>query len=342
LPNSFQSLISLTNESAADIFSRMRKTTLITGIAGFIGSRVAELLADRGERVIGIDNLNDAYDVGLKKARIERIKRPDIQIHICDILDYDRMEEIFRLEKPTHVCHLAAQAGVRHSLINPFIYQRTNVEGTLNLLEISRNYMPENFVFASSSSVYGGNEKVPFSESDNVDKPISIYAATKKATELMAHVYSSLYGLKTTALRFFTVYGPWGRPDMACYKFSTLIMSGKPIELFNNGDMFRDFTYIDDIASGVVSSLERPFGCEVFNLGNSRMERLADFVALIEENLGQKAEKLMLPMQPGDVPRTNSDIEKAKRMLDFNPKTNIEDGIRMFCDWFKTYHSDLF
>jgi UDP-glucuronate 4-epimerase len=202
--------------------------------------------------------------------------------------------------------------------------------------------MPENFVFASSSSVYGGNEKTPFSEDDNVDKPISIYAATKKATELMAHVYSSLYGLNTTALRFFTVYGPWGRPDMACYKFSRLIMTGQPIELYNHGDMFRDFTYIDDIARGVVSSLERPFGCEVFNLGNSRMERLADFVDLIELHLGRKAEKLMLPIQPGDVPRTNSDIEKAKCMLDFRPETNIEDGIRRFCEWFKVYHADLF
>jgi UDP-glucuronate 4-epimerase len=320
----------------------MRKTVLVTGVAGFIGSRVAEELAARGDRVIGIDNLNDAYDVGLKKARLERIKHPNIEIKICDILDFDKMEDVFREDRPTHVCHLAAQAGVRLSLANPFIYQKTNIEGTLNLLEAARKHMPENFVYASSSSVYGGNEKIPFSEQDNVDRPISIYAATKKATELMAHVYSSLYGMNTTALRFFTVYGPWGRPDMACYKFSMLIMRGKPIELYNHGHMYRDFTYIDDIARGVISSIDKPFGCEVFNLGNSRMEKLAGFVSLIEEHLGRKAEKIMLPMQPGDVPKTNSDIDKAKRLLGFEPETNIEDGIRGFCAWFREYHSELF
>lgn len=320
----------------------MPKTVFLTGVAGFIGSRVAEELLARDDRVIGVDNLNDYYDVGLKKARLERIKHPGLEFHVSDILDYGKTEELFERRRPTHVCHLAAQAGVRYSLENPFVYQKTNVEGTLNLLEISRKYRPENFVFASSSSVYGGNEKTPFSVEDRVDSPISLYAATKKSGELMAHVYSRLFGLKTTALRFFTVYGPWGRPDMACYKFALNIMRGEPIELYNNGDMQRDFTFIDDIVKGVVSAIDTPFDYEIFNLGNSRMERLSDFVALIEKYLGREAEKKMLPMQPGDVYKTNADIEKSTRLLGFRPEVNIEEGLRRFFEWFRSYHSDMF
>lgn len=320
----------------------MSKIVFVTGIAGFIGSRVAEELLARGDSVVGVDNLNDYYDVSLKKARLERIGHPGLEFHHCDILDYGKMEALFESGRPTHVCHLAAQAGVRYSLENPFVYQKTNVEGTLNLLEISRKYKPENFVFASSSSVYGGNVKIPFSVEDRVDSPISLYAATKKSGELMAHVYSRLYGLKTTALRFFTVYGPWGRPDMACYKFALRIMRGEPIELYNNGDMYRDFTFIDDIVKGVVSAIDTPFDYEIFNLGNSRMERLSDFVSLLEKHLGREAEKKLLPIQPGDVYKTNADIEKSSRLLGFRPEINIEEGLRRFCAWFREYHADLF
>lgn len=320
----------------------MSKIVFVTGIAGFIGSRVAEELLARGDSVVGVDNLNDYYDVSLKKARLERIGHPGLVFHHCDILDYGKIEALFESGRPTHVCHLAAQAGVRYSLENPFVYQKTNVEGTLNLLEISRKYKPENFVFASSSSVYGGNVKIPFSVEDRVDSPISLYAATKKSGELMAHVYSRLYGLKTTALRFFTVYGPWGRPDMACYKFALNIMRGEPIELYNNGDMQRDFTFIEDIVRGVISSIDTPFDYEIFNLGNSRMERLSDFVSLLEKHLGREAEKKLLPMQPGDVYKTNADIEKSSRLLGFRPEINIEEGLRRFCAWFREYHADLF
>jgi len=320
----------------------MSKKVLVTGAAGFIGSSIAESLLARGDTVIGVDNLNDYYDVSLKKARLKRIEHPALEFHHCDILDREKMTSLFEAGKPTHVCHMAAQAGVRYSIENPYTYQKTNVEGTLNLLELVRNHRPENFVYASSSSVYGGNEKIPFSVEDRVDNPISLYAATKKTTELFAHVYSHLFGIKTTGLRFFTVYGPYGRPDMACYKFALKIMRGEPIDLYNRGEMFRDFTYVDDIVKGVIASIDTPFDYEIFNLGNSNMEQLSRFVEIIEENLGRKAEKNLLPMQPGDVPRTNADVEKSTRLLGFKPEIRIEEGLRRFFDWFKQYHADLF
>jgi len=320
----------------------MRKRVLVTGAAGFIGAATAEALLGRGDEVIGADNLNDYYDVRLKHARLERIKHPAFRFHRIDVADRAAVEALFGRERPTHVCHLAAQAGVRFSLVAPHVYQRSNVEGTLNLLEAARRNPPENFVYASSSSVYGGNTKTPFAEDDRTDDPISLYAATKKATELMAHAYSRLFGIKTTGLRFFTVYGPWGRPDMACYKFALLIMRGSPIELYNNGDMLRDFTYIDDIVRGVLAAIDNPFDCEILNLGNSRPERLTDLVTLIEKHLGRAAEKKMLPMQPGDVPKTCADVSKAARLLGFKPETNIEEGLARFFDWFRQYHSELF
>lgn len=320
----------------------MSKTVFITGVAGFIGSHVAERLLARGDKVIGIDNMNDYYPVSLKEARLARIKHPNLRFELCDIADHQKLYDTIRQDPPTHVCHLAAQAGVRYSIENPFVYQKTNVEGILNLLEIMREFEPENFVYASSSSVYGKNKKTPFSVEDNVDKPISLYAATKKTSELFVHVYHHLYGMKTTGLRFFTVYGPWGRPDMACYKFALLIMQGKPIPLFNGGDMYRDFTYIDDIVNGVIASIDTPFDYEILNLGNSKIENLMSFVELIEKYLGREADKKLLPTQPGDVYKTNADIEKSRKMLGFDPQTGIEEGLKRFFDWFKIYHSDMF
>lgn len=319
----------------------MKKTIFLTGAAGFIGFHVGSALLARGDRVVGVDNLNDYYDVGLKRARLAKLEAAggDFSFEEADVSDYARMDALFECMKPTHVCHLAAQAGVRYSLTNPFIYEKSNCEGTLALLEVARHRKPENFVYASSSSVYGANTKIPFSVEDRVDLPISLYAATKRATELYAHTYSHLFKVRTTGLRFFTVYGPWGRPDMACYKFALQILRGQPIELYNNGDMQRDFTYVDDIVKGVIAAIDKPHDCEVFNLGNSRMEKLGHFVELIEKYLGRKAEKKMLPMQPGDVHKTFADIEKSTRVLGFKPEITIEEGLRRFFEWFKVYHA---
>lgn len=312
---------------------------LITGAAGFIGFNLCMKLLLRGDRVIGLDNLNDYYDVNLKKARLAILEKYENFSFIKgDLADLDCLKNIFHDHKPTHVCNLAAQAGVRYSLINPFAYEESNLKGFLNIMHLSKEFNVENFVYASSSSVYGNNKKTPFSVDDTVDTPISIYAATKKANELMAHTYSHLYDLNTTGLRFFTVYGPWGRPDMALFLFTRAILSGEPIKVFNYGKMQRDFTYIDDIIQGVVASLDTPFKYEIFNIGNSQTVELETYINCIEEELGIKAKRELLPMQPGDVPATSADIEKTTRMLGFKPTTNVRQGIKKFIKWYREYY----
>lgn len=312
---------------------------LITGAAGFIGFNLCMKLLLRGDRVIGLDNLNDYYDVNLKKARLAILEKYENFSFIKgDLADLDCLKNIFHDHKPTHVCNLAAQAGVRYSLINPFAYEESNLKGFLNIMHLSKEFNVENFVYASSSSVYGNNKKTPFSVDDTVDTPISIYAATKKANELMAHTYSYLYDLNTTGLRFFTVYGPWGRPDMALFLFTRAILSGEPIKVFNYGKMQRDFTYIDDIIQGVVASLDTPFKYEIFNIGNSQTVELETYINCIEEELGIKAKRELLPMQPGDVPATSADIEKTTRMLGFKPTTNVRQGIKKFIKWYREYY----
>jgi len=311
---------------------------LVTGGAGFIGFHVTKALLARGESVIIVDTFNDYYDLKIKYNRIKQIKRhKNLVVYKKDISNYREMEKIFRKHKFDKICHLAAQAGVRYSLKDPFRYEIWNNLGTLNLLELCRKFKIKDFVYASSSSVYGGNKKIPFSEKDNVDSPISFYAATKKANELYAHVYHHLYGLNCTGLRFFIVYGPWGRPDMAAYKFVRAIEEGKPIEVYNYGNMKRDFTYVSDIVKGILAAIDKPFGYEIFNLGNNRPVELNKFIAVIEKNLGRKAEKKMMPMQQGDVPATYADIRKAKKMLGFEPKINIEQGVKKFVEWYKDY-----
>jgi len=256
-----------------------------------------------------------------------------------DLTDYTALEKLFKQHKIEKVCHLAAQAGVRYSLKDPHTYVQSNIQGTLNLLELCRHYNVPTFIYASSSSVYGGNKKVPFSESDRVDTPISAYAATKRSKELLAYTYHHLYEINVTGLRFFTVYGPWGRPDMACYLFTKAIMEGKPIRVLNHGKMRRDFTYITDIVAGVVAALDKEYSCEIFNLGNSNTVELNQFIEVLEKNLGKQAEKILEPIQPGDVEETYVDIDKSREKLGFNPTTNIEEGIPKFVQWYKEYES---
>lgn len=312
---------------------------LVTGSAGFIGFHLSRRLLDLGYHVVGLDNLNPYYDVGLKKARLELLKPyKGFRFVKGDIQDLAALRRLFREQKITRICNLAAQAGVRHSLKDPFSYQKSNIEGFLNLLELAREYGVENFVYASSSSVYGKNKKNPYSVEDRVDNPISLYAATKKANELMAHAYSHLYGIPCTGLRFFTVYGPWGRPDMALFLFTDAILHDRPINVFNYGNMRRDFTYIDDIVAGTVSAIERPAPYEIFNLGNSDSTSLMDFIETIESELGRKAEKNMLPMQPGDVVETSADITESHEILGFSPKTPLKMGIRAFIAWYREYY----
>lgn len=320
---------------------------LVTGAAGFIGSHVSHALLGRGEQVVGIDNLNDYYRVQLKRDRLAPLlAQPGFRFIEIDIADNDAFNTALRGEKITRVIHLAAQAGVRYSIEHPFAYSRANVTGHLVILEYCRHLASlEHLVYASSSSVYGGNEKLPFSESDPVDRPISLYAATKKADELMSHTYSHLYGLPQTGLRFFTVYGPWGRPDMAMWMFTEAILAGKPIRVFNHGDMKRDFTFIDDIVAGVIACFDKPPKADgksaphrIYNIGNHRSERLSDMIALIEKSLGRKAEKILEPMQPGDVAETYADITVIQRDHGFAPKTSIESGIPLFVEWYKNYH----
>jgi len=296
-------------------------------------------LLEDGFHVFGIDNLNDYYDLNLKKARLDRLLRNDnFTFSKSDIADMDVMDNVFKSFKPKQVINLAAQAGVRFSLENPQAYIQANVVGFMNILECCRYHKVDGLIYASSSSVYGGNTKYPFSENDSVDHPISIYAATKKTNELMAHTYSHLYGMNTTGLRFFTVYGPWGRPDMAMYIFASKISAGEPIPVFNHGQMQRDFTYIDDIIQGVRAAMEKNYSCEVFNLGNNRSENLLEMIQIIEENIGKKVDMDLMGMQPGDIERTFADINHSQEMLDYQPTTTISSGIPKFIDWFREYH----
>ena len=330
---------------------------LVTGAAGFIGMHCIERLLARGDHVVGIDNLNDYYDVALKESRLSRIAdHPAFRFHRISIEDNEAMAGIFAEEKPNRVIHLAAQAGVRYSLENPYAYIDANLQGFMNILEGCRNNDVAHLAYASSSSVYGGNEQMPFSEHHSVDHPVSLYGATKKANELMAHTYSHLYGLPTTGLRFFTVYGPWGRPDMALFLFTDAIRNGRPIDVFNQGAMVRDFTYIDDIVEGVIRVLDKtatpdpdfdpmkpdpgsstaPF--RVFNIGNGNPTPLMDYIGALEEALGMTAEKNMMPMQPGDVPATSADTSELRDWVGFAPNTDVRDGVQCFVDWYIGYY----
>jgi len=312
---------------------------LVTGAAGFIGMHLCKSLLEDGFYVFGIDNLNDYYNPDLKQARLDQLTRYENFIFSkSDIADMGALDDIFQLFNPKKVVNLAAQAGVRYSLENPHAYVQANVVGFMNILECCRHHEVQGLIYASSSSVYGGNKQYPFSVEDKVDQPISIYAATKKANELMAHTYSHLYALNTTGLRFFTVYGPWGRPDMAMYIFASMISAGEPIPVFNHGRMQRDFTYIDDIIQGVRAAMERNYSYEVFNLGNNRSEDLLEMIRLIEENIGKKADMDLQGMQPGDVEKTFADIDHSQEMLGFEPTTPIFAGIPKFIDWFRDYH----
>jgi UDP-glucuronate 4-epimerase len=320
-------------------------TIVVTGAAGFIGHHVSKALLARGQAVLGIDNLNDYYDVRLKQARLDRLAdQKDFRFELANIADRDKIADLIGRTAPQGVIHLAAQAGVRYSLENPYAYVESNVLGHVTMLEAVRA-LPHrpHFVYASSSSVYGGNVKLPFAVEDRVDHPVSLYAATKKADELISHSYSHLFGVPATGLRFFTVYGPWGRPDMAAYLFADAIMQGRPIRVFNHGRMRRDFTYIDDIVAGVLAALDRPPVGEgaphrVYNLGNNQSENLLDFIGKIEKALGREAEKNFEPLQPGDVEATYADIEASTRDLGFFPTVSIDEGVPRFIDWYMEYH----
>lgn len=331
---------------------------LVTGAAGFIGYHLSQALLARGDAVIGIDNLNDYYDVSLKEARLSRLEaQAGFKCHRLDVADRSGVEDIFKQHDFDRVVHLAAQAGVRYSIENPHAYVQSNLVGFLNILEGCRHRQVPHLTYASSSSVYGANEEQPFSEQHNVDHPVSLYAASKKSNELMAHTYSSLYNLPTTGLRFFTVYGPWGRPDMALFKFTRGILEGTPIDLYNRGDMVRDFTYIDDIVEGVVRVSDRiaepddkwsgqnpnpdtsyaPY--RLYNIGNNQPVKLLDFVEAIERAAGRKAEKRLLPMQDGDVPSTFADVSSLEAAVGFKPKTPVQSGIDRFVAWYREYYN---
>lgn len=314
---------------------------LITGAAGFIGFSLSKKLLENGEQIVGIDNLNNYYSQQLKKDRLKiLLKYPNFSFYKVDICDYPMLEKVFLKNKPRIVCNLAAQAGVRYSLENPFAYEKSNMLGFLNVLELMRKFKIKNLVFASSSSVYGGINKTPFKENMPINKPISVYAATKAANEFYAYVYHHLFGINCIGLRFFSVYGPWGRPDMALFLFTKSISEGKKISVFNFGKMSRDFTYIDDIVNGVEKSLKKveKIDYEIINLGQSKPINLNKFINLIEKNLGKKAKKDLLPMQKGDVVQTCASILKAKKILGYTPKTSIEKGISNFINWYKEYY----
>ncbi len=330
---------------------------LVTGAAGFIGFHVSERLLAAGHQVIGIDNLNDYYDVNLKQARLDLLApHSSFRFDKIDLADRNAMAELFATEKFDRVIHLAAQAGVRYSIDNPHAYADSNLVGHLNVLEGCRHNKVGHLLYASSSSVYGLNRKLPFSTDDSVDHPISLYAATKKANELMSHTYSHLYGLPTTGLRFFTVYGPWGRPDMALFKFTRAIVEGKSIDVYNHGQMRRDFTYIDDIAEAIVrlqdvipqadtewtveqgspATSSAPY--RVYNIGNSNPVTLMDYITALETSLGKVAQKNMLPMQPGDVLETSADTQALYEVIGFKPQTAVNDGVQRFVDWYKAFY----
>jgi UDP-glucuronate 4-epimerase len=312
---------------------------LVTGVAGFIGMHCAQRLLERGDEVLGIDNFSPYYSIELKQARLARLEdKPGFRFSRVDIADSSSLKKIFESEKPEAVLHLAAQPGVRYSLENPGAYVQTNLVGFAHVLECCRAHPPKHLVFASSSSVYGTNEKLPWSESDNVDRPISLYAATKKSNELMAHVYSHLYRLPATGLRYFTVYGPWGRPDMSPVLFARAIMEGRPIPVFNHGDMQRDFTYVDDIVEGTLRVLARPAPYAVYNIGNHAPVGLLDYIAILEKALGRKARLEMKPMQPGDVKATYADTTALRHAVGFAPSTPLETGLARFAEWFKSYY----
>lgn len=318
---------------------------LITGAAGFIGFHTALSLLNRGDTVIGIDNHNNYYDPTLKEARLSRLKNNNnFNFHRVDIIDKEAVNHVFESEPPDYVIHLAAQAGVRYSLENPYAYIDSNVIGFMNILEACRYYPIKHLVYASSSSVYGGNEKIPFSVEDKVEKPVSLYGATKASNELMSYSYNHLYKIPMTGLRFFTVYGPWGRPDMAYFKFTKNIINGDSIDVFNNGNHARDFTYIDDIVAGVVSSVDRHIDdkndCKIYNLGNNKPVELMQFIQTLENIIGKKAKLNMLPMQNGDVEKTYADIIVSMNELNYSPNTNIEDGLARFVEWFRDYYKD--
>ncbi len=331
---------------------------LVTGAAGFIGSHVSTQLLDRGDEVIGLDNLNNYYDVRLKDARLANLTtREKFRFLKMELSDRSAMAEMFRTERPKRVVHLAAQPGVRYSIQNPHAYVDSNLVGFMNVLEGCRHNEIEHLVYASSSSVYGANTTMPFSIHQTVDHPLSLYAATKKANELMAHTYSHLYQLPTTGLRFFTVYGPWGRPDMALFMFTKAILEGKPIDVFNNGQMRRDFTYVDDIVEGVIRVLDRfaspnpewnsaapdpgtsrsPY--RIYNIGNNNPVELLHVIHCLETELGRTAVKNLLPMQPGDVPATYADVDDLVRDCNFKPNTSIEEGIKKFATWYRDYYA---
>ena len=314
----------------------------VTGTAGFIGMHLAQNLLEEGHEVVGLDNFNDYYPVQLKRDRQATLNRHHRYTGIeGDLCDTALLTRLFKEHRFDVVCNLAAQAGVRYSLTNPFVYQKSNLEGFLNILEACRHAKTPRLVYASSSSVYGGNTKLPFSESDPVDHPVSLYAATKKANELMAHTYTQLYGLQTVGLRFFTVYGPWGRPDMAMWIFTKTMLEGKPVPVFNHGKMRRDFTFVDDIVAGVKASLFCPGlnPYEVINLGNHNSENLMDMIGILATNLGVDPKMELLPIQPGDVEATYADISLAQAKLGFKPTTSIAQGIPRFLKWYRDYHS---
>ena len=341
-------------------YHRAPQKVLVTGAAGFIGFHLSKRLLERGDMVVGLDNLNDYYDVNLKLARLKQVAmNPSFKPVRLDLADRDAMKRLFEEEKFDVVVNLAAQAGVRYSLINPYSYIDSNVSGFLNILEGCRHNNVKHLVFASSSSVYGANTKMPFSVHDNVDHPVSLYAATKKANELMAHTYASLYKIPCTGLRFFTVYGPWGRPDMALFLFTKAIIEGRPIDIFNYGKMQRDFTYIDDIVEGIVRVMDNiaapdaawtgdapdsatsyaPY--KLYNIGNNNPVELMHYIKVLEDCLGKKVEKNLLPIQAGDVPATYADVDDLMKDVGFKPSTCIEDGIRRFVEWYKEYYNVL-
>ena len=314
---------------------------LITGTAGFIGFYVAKSLLQRGDEIIGLDNLNDYYDVALKQARLAQLHtHTGFTFKKNDILDKDALNELFRVYKPSRVIHLAAHAGVRHSLNNPEAVVQSNVLGFLNILEACRHHNTEHLVYASSSSVYGENAEIPFSVDDRVDKPYSLYGASKRANELMAYTYCRLFDIPATGLRYFTVYGPWGRPDMSYFKFTKNIINQSPIDVYNNGHHSRDFTYIDDIANGTIKALDKlpSENHSLYNLGNNSTIKLMYFISILENLIGKKADINMLPMQPGDIPDTCANIEKTISDLGYSPHTNIETGLEKFVNWYREYY----